>query len=124
MRSVESIYQELKAYYESYNAQVDEQRLRQMAWMKRDRMMFENVNLSQSISGGVSAGGSSFIKRSDQIQSPLTTPFTIGPNQSFVIEGDLVLDAQLTILPGGVLTVVGSITDNVAIINDGVINLL
>lgn len=124
MRSVQSIYQELKAYYESYGTQVDEQRLRQMAWMKRDRMMFENVNLSQSRSGGVSAGGSSFIKRSDQIQSPLTAPFTIGPNQSFVIEGDLVLDAQLTILPGGVLTVVGSITDNVAIINDGIINLL
>ena len=42
MRSVESIYQELKAYYELYNAQVDEQRLRQMAWMKRDRMMCHN----------------------------------------------------------------------------------
>ena len=115
----------MKAYYESYGTQVDEQRLRQMAWMRRDRMMFENVNLSQSsISGGVSAGGSSFIKRSDQIQSPLTEPFTIGPNQSFVIEGDLVLDAQLTILPGGVLTVVGNITDNEPIVNQGIINLL
>ena len=73
MRSVESIYQELKAYYESYGTQVDEQRIRQMAWMRRDRMMFENVNLSQSsISGGSSTSPSP-----SPPSPPPSSPYTI-----------------------------------------------
>ena len=76
MRSVESIYQELKAYYESYGTQVDEQRIRQMAWMRRDRMMFENVNLSQSsISGGSSTSPSP--SPPSPPSPPPSSPYTI-----------------------------------------------
>jgi len=123
MQSLESIYQELKTYYESNGNQIDDSRIRQIAWLKRDRMMFEQFNHSNTrpTNASTSGGGSN---RTNLLKTPLTTPFTIGTNESFTIEGDLVLNAQLIIEPGGELTVIGNIIENVAIINNGIINLL
>ena len=43
------IYENIKKEYESKGIEIDEGKLRQLAWMKRDRMMFENNVLEQEL---------------------------------------------------------------------------
>lgn len=63
MRSLESIYSEIKSYYESKGFDIEESQLRQMAWMKRDRMIFESSSTTSTTSAPGSSGISS-IRRS------------------------------------------------------------
>jgi hypothetical protein len=53
------IYENIKKEYESKGIEIDEEKLRQLAWMKRDRMMFEsNVAAAAAAAGaGAGAGG-------------------------------------------------------------------
>lgn len=59
--NLQRIYETLKSEYESRGIEVDEGKLRQMAWMKRDRMMFESTSLLSSsaaaAAGAAGAGG-------------------------------------------------------------------
>ncbi len=47
------IYENIKKEYESKGIEIDEEKLRQLAWMKRDRMMFEsNVAAAAAAAAG------------------------------------------------------------------------
>ena len=51
------IYENIKKEYESKGIEIDEGKLRQLAWMKRDRMMFENnVAAAAAAAAGAGAG--------------------------------------------------------------------
>jgi hypothetical protein len=120
MKSVENIYQELKSYYESIGTDVDDNRLRQMAWVRRDRMMFENTIYRNQSSNTSPPGG-----KRRTLTNTLNQIFTIMSGETFTINGDFTTNAQLIIEEGGVLNIIGgSIIENVAIVNNGIINLL
>lgn len=51
------IYQNLKSHYESLGIQVDDYRLKQMAWMKWTRKINEFTSFSPSSSSSAGAGG-------------------------------------------------------------------
>jgi hypothetical protein len=53
--NLQRIYEKLKIEYQSKGIEVDEKKLHQMAWIKRDRMIFESTNLSNAAAS--SAGG-------------------------------------------------------------------
>ena len=55
--NLQRIYEKLKIEYESKGIEVDEKKLHQMAWIKRDRMIFESTNLSNAASSSAAAGG-------------------------------------------------------------------
>ena len=59
--NLQRIYEILKKEYESRGIEIEEGKLRQMAWMKRDRMLFESSMLSTSAAaaaaGAAGAGG-------------------------------------------------------------------
>lgn len=58
--NLQRIYENLKKEYESRGVEIDEEKLRQMAWIKRDRMLFENtsaVSSSAAAAGAAGAGG-------------------------------------------------------------------
>ena len=59
--NLQRIYETLKRDYESRGIEIEEGKLRQMAWMKRDRMLFESSMLSTSAAaaaaGAAGAGG-------------------------------------------------------------------
>ena len=58
--NLQRIYETLKREYDSRGVEIDEGKLRQMAWMKRDRMMFENTSMvssSVAAAGAAGAGG-------------------------------------------------------------------
>jgi hypothetical protein len=55
--NLQRIYENLKREYESRGIEVDEGKLRQMAWMKRDRMMFESSSLLSTSAAAAGAGG-------------------------------------------------------------------
>jgi hypothetical protein len=58
--NLQHIYDQLKKEFESSGIQIDDSKLKQMAWMKRDRLMFEMnyFNTNQSTpSSSVSSGG-------------------------------------------------------------------
>ena len=62
--NLQRIYETLKREYESRGIEIEEGKLRQMAWMKRDRMLFESSMLSTSAAaaaagaaGAAGAGG-------------------------------------------------------------------
>ena len=61
--NLERIYRQLKSYYESQGVDVSEEQLRQMAWMKRDRMIFENSSSSAAGAGIGSGGGETILRR-------------------------------------------------------------
>jgi hypothetical protein len=65
MINLQKIYEEIKSYYESQGVEIDEFKLRQMAWMKRDRMIYESSlgNSAASSSAGAGSGGGSTIAR-------------------------------------------------------------
>lgn len=52
--NLQKIYEELRKDYQSKGLEVEERKLRQMAWMKRDRMIWES-SLSQSPSSSSSS---------------------------------------------------------------------
>jgi hypothetical protein len=59
--NLQRIYETLKKEYESRGIEIEEGKLRQMAWVKRDRMLFESSMLSTSAAaaaaGAAGAGG-------------------------------------------------------------------
>lgn len=57
--NLQRIYENLRKEYESRGVEIDEGKLRQMAWMKRDRMVFENTSIvsSSAAAAGAGAGG-------------------------------------------------------------------
>lgn len=57
--NLQRIYETLKREYESRGIEIEEGKLCQMAWVKRDRMMFESSFLSTSAAaaGAAGAGG-------------------------------------------------------------------
>ena len=58
--NLQRIYENLKKEYESRGVEIDEEKLRQMDWIKRDRMLFENtsaVSSSAAAAGAAGAGG-------------------------------------------------------------------
>ena len=59
--NLNQIYEKLKKQAEYNNQEIDEGRLRQQAWMIRDRMMFEQSYINNfNSSSAVAAGGRSF----------------------------------------------------------------
>jgi hypothetical protein len=76
--NLQKIYESLKKEYESKGLEIDDSKLRQLAWIKRDRMMFESsLSVSQSPSAG--AGGGGRIISSD-IDSDYIDPDYIDPD--------------------------------------------
>lgn len=55
--NLQRIYENLRKEYESRGVEIDEGKLRQMAWMKRDRMMFENTSMVSSSAAAAGAAG-------------------------------------------------------------------
>lgn len=53
MNNLQKIYENLK----SQNPNLSEDELKRMAWVKRDRMLFERSNLTVSSSSAAGAGG-------------------------------------------------------------------
>ena len=71
--NLERIYRQLKSYYESQGVDVSEEQLRQMAWMKRDRMIFENSSSSAAGAGIGSGGGETILRRKFRNQKYLAS---------------------------------------------------
>jgi len=74
--NLERIYRQLKSYYESQGVDVSEEQLRQMAWMKRDRMIFENSTSSAAGAGagaGAGGGGETILRRKFRNQKYLAS---------------------------------------------------
>lgn len=58
--NLQKVYESLKREYQSRGVEVDDGKLRQLAWIKRDSMMFEsslNIPSSAASSAGAGAGG-------------------------------------------------------------------
>jgi hypothetical protein len=78
--NLRQIYEKLRQQAERNGQEIDEGRLRQQAWMMRDRMMFEQSFTSNTVSSSsaAGAGGGSGLRRR---QRPLSSLFS----QSYII---------------------------------------
>jgi hypothetical protein len=74
MKSLHQIYEEIKRKYESNNWQIDEGKIRQQAWMLRDRMIFESSlsnAAASSSAAGAGGGGTTLARRLARQQQPV-----------------------------------------------------
>ena len=58
--NLQKVYESLKREYQSRGVEVEDGKLRQLAWIKRDRMMYEsslNIQSAASSAAGAGAGG-------------------------------------------------------------------
>jgi hypothetical protein len=58
--NLRKVYESLKREYQSRGVEVEDGKLRQLAWIKRDRMMYEsslNISSAASSAAGAGAGG-------------------------------------------------------------------
>ena len=87
--NLQRIYESIKRDYESRGIEIDEGKLRQMAWMKRDRMMFESSSLLSSASSavaGAGGGGGSGNRRVGQLLTETGLPLLTESGINIVIE--------------------------------------
>jgi hypothetical protein len=55
--NLQKVYESLKREYQSRGVEVEDGKLRQLAWIKRDRMMYESsLNISSAASSAAGAG--------------------------------------------------------------------
>jgi len=55
--NLQKVYESLKREYQSRGVEVEDGKLRQLAWIKRDRMMYESSLNIQSAASSGSGGG-------------------------------------------------------------------
>ena len=86
--NLQRIYESIKRDYESRGIEIDEGKLRQMAWMKRDRMMFESSSLlsSAAAAAGAGGGGGSGNRRVGQLLTETGLPLLTESGINIVIE--------------------------------------
>jgi len=64
MMNLRRIYEEIKLEYESRGIFLEDDKLRQLAWVKRDRMFFEkSMTLSSTSTSSAGSGGGSGTRR-------------------------------------------------------------
>jgi surface protein len=78
--NLQRIYENLKKEYESRGVEIDEEKLRQMAWIKRDRMLFENASAASSSAAAAGAAGAGGGGGSGNRRSVTPPP----PSQGFI----------------------------------------